>query len=67
MKTLKSLLILAVFAITALSQAQDIKPAEVKKIMKKVADWQIDHYRDNYSRDQPHRPDGLGPQWKPSE
>ncbi|MBD0777624.1 glycoside hydrolase family 88 protein [Maribacter sp. ANRC-HE7] len=32
-----------------LSQAQDIKPAEVKKIMKRVADWQLDHFQDLYS------------------
>lgn len=38
-------------------QAQDIKPQEVKKIMKKVADWQIDHFSDIYSnRTQPHHP-----------
>jgi len=35
--------------------AQEIKPAEVKQIMKKVADWQIDHFNDCFSnRKTPH-------------
>ncbi len=39
------------------SYAQDIKPAEVKKEMKRVADWQIEHFRDSYSgRKKPHHP-----------
>lgn len=37
--------------------AQDIKPDEVKKEMKRVADWQIEHFRDSYSgREQAHHP-----------
>ena len=56
MKTSKIFIMVAAFAITTLTQAQDIAPTEVKKIMKKVADWQIDHYRDSYSRDEPHHP-----------
>ncbi len=37
-----------------LSFTQDIKPNEVKNIMKKVADWQIMHINDAYSNDKPH-------------
>ncbi|MEM6641436.1 MAG: glycoside hydrolase family 88 protein [Bacteroidota bacterium] len=36
--------------------AQEINPAEVQAIMKKVADWQIEHFREAYSRKQPHHP-----------
>lgn len=39
------------------SYAQDIKPAEVKKEMKRVADWQIQHFTDAYSNKKvPHHP-----------
>ena len=39
------------------SFAQDIKPADVKKDMKRVADWQIQHFMDTYSnRKVPHHP-----------
>lgn len=38
-----------VFSTVNVSQAQEIKPADVKAIMKKVADRQIDHFRDLYS------------------
>lgn len=41
--------ILFIFSAVNISQAQKIKPAEVKSIMKKVADRQIDHFRDLYS------------------
>jgi rhamnogalacturonyl hydrolase YesR len=57
MKFLKIIMVLAAFAMAPLSQAQEIKPAEVKKIMKKVADRQIEHYRDTYSgHEKPHHP-----------
>jgi rhamnogalacturonyl hydrolase YesR len=56
MKTSKIFIVVALVAMATLSQAQDIKPAEVKEVMQKVADWQIDHYLDSYSRDQPHHP-----------
>jgi len=57
MRTSKIFLTLAVLAITTLSQAQDIIPSEVKKVMEKVADWQMDHFQGLYSgRDQPHHP-----------
>jgi len=37
--------------------AQDINPLEVKKQMKRVADWQIEHFSDTYSnRKDPHHP-----------
>lgn len=39
----------------AIISAQDIKPVQVKKDMKRVADWQIEHYKDNFSgRKKPH-------------
>ena len=38
------------FLVTAnILQAQQIKPGEVKAVMKKVADWQMEHFRDTYS------------------
>lgn len=38
-------------------QAQNIKPKAVKQTMKKVADWQIDHFKDTYSnKNKPHHP-----------
>ncbi len=53
----KIILMLALVAITGLSQAQKIKPTEVKQVMQKVADWQIEHYRDLFSgRTKPHHP-----------
>ncbi len=57
MKTSKIFMVVALVAIATLSHAQDIKPAEVKKVMQKVADWQIDHYDGLYSgHDKPHHP-----------
>ncbi len=36
-------------------EAQKIKPKKVVKMMRKVADWQMDHFRDTYSgREKPH-------------
>ena len=50
-------MVFAVFAIATLSQAQEIKPTDVKKVMKKVADWQIEHFHDLYSgHKKPHHP-----------
>ena len=51
MKTLKDIAVFVVFAIATVTQAQEIKPLEVKKVMGKVADWQIEHYQDS-----PHHP-----------
>ena len=57
MRTLKIFMTVAVFAIANLSQAQEIKPIEVKKAMEKVADWQIEHIADLYSEyKKPHHP-----------
>lgn len=58
MNKLKILLALTVFALTlSTTQAQEIKPAEVKQVMKQVADWQIEHVNDLYSgRNKPHHP-----------
>jgi len=56
MRTTRICMMLAVFALVTLSRAQDIKPVEVKTVMEKVADWQIEHYRDTYSRKKPHHP-----------
>lgn len=56
MKALQLFLALILFGFTSI-QAQEIKPAEVKAVMEKVADWQIDHFRDSYSgRSKPHHP-----------
>ncbi|MCK0190424.1 glycoside hydrolase family 88 protein [Arenibacter sp. F20364] len=45
------------FAISSLSQAQEIKPSEVINVMEKVADWQIDNYEGLYSgHEKPHHP-----------
>jgi rhamnogalacturonyl hydrolase YesR len=56
MRKITLLTLLSLFAFSILSHAQNPKPAEVKKVMKKVADWQIDHYSDAYSREKPHHP-----------
>ena len=58
---MKNLLIVLsiIFTLSSISSthAQKIKPQEVKKIMKKVADWQIDHFGDSYSgKEKPHHP-----------
>ena len=49
MNTFKILPILLLFAITNVLHGQDIKPSEVKEVMERVADWQIEHYSDSYS------------------
>lgn len=54
---MKILKIVMVFAIANLLPAQEIKPTDVKKIMEKVADWQIEHFQDLYSgHEKPHHP-----------
>jgi unsaturated rhamnogalacturonyl hydrolase len=51
-----SAVVLLLFTFTY-NHAQDIKPDEVKTIMKQVADWQIEHFSDNYSgHKRPHHP-----------
>jgi len=50
-------LVLIVVLLNHISFAQPIEPEEVKKDMKRVADWQIEHFRDTYSnRKEPHHP-----------
>ncbi|WP_405414837.1 glycoside hydrolase family 105 protein [Maribacter sp. Asnod1-A12] len=57
MKIFKIFMVAAIFTIATLSQAQDIKPTDVKKVMEKVADWQIKHFHDLYSgHTKPHHP-----------
>lgn len=48
------LLLFALFALPAHSQLPS--PQEVKALMKRVADWQIAHYRDSYTYKEPHHP-----------
>ena len=48
-----------VFAVLFLSvnivEAEEINPEEVKNVMKRVADWQIEHFNDSYSgKEKPH-------------
>ena len=51
------IVILAIFAFSNIITAQEIKPQAVEEIMEKVADWQIEHFRDTYSgREKPHHP-----------
>lgn len=57
MNICKSFVLVALIATTSISNAQDIDPAEVKSAMKKVADYQITHFRDTFSgREEPHHP-----------
>lgn len=50
------LLVVALMVVSTISvEAQSIKPRKVKKAMKQVAEWQMEHFRDTYSgRDKPH-------------
>lgn len=52
----KLVLLCVVGFFSFVSFGQDIKPEEVKKDMKRVADWQIDHFNHSYSKDKPHHP-----------
>jgi rhamnogalacturonyl hydrolase YesR len=56
MKGIKIIAAIFAFLFAHGSQAQNIKPDDVKEIMKRVAEWQMDHYRDSYSRNKPHHP-----------
>ncbi len=38
------------------SYSQDFSPGDIKAVMKKVADWQIEHYRDAYTNNEVHHP-----------
>jgi len=57
MKLLKKITVIALFAIIINVQAQDVKPREVKEVMERVADWQIEHIHNLYSGyKEPHHP-----------
>ncbi len=43
-----------VFLIPNISEAQEINPEDVRDVMKQVADWQIEHFDEPYTRDKPH-------------
>lgn len=55
MKRLNFIIVVGALVITSLLQAQDIKSDEVKEVMTKVADWQIEHFQDA-SEKKPHPP-----------
>ncbi|WP_066631529.1 glycoside hydrolase family 88/105 protein [Labilibacter marinus] len=55
MKNLKSTLVILLAVLCNVAYAQEIKPQEVKQHMKRVADWQIEHFNECYSgRKNPH-------------
>lgn len=54
MRILKNILVVVMLLITLISNAQDIKSEDVKKDMKRVADWQIEHFRDTFNNYRPH-------------
>lgn len=56
MKKLKRIILVTLFSCTGILQAQEIVPSEIKKIMEQVADWQINHFNDSYSRNERHHP-----------
>jgi len=59
MKAIKIILCMAALASAVSVKSQDIDPAEVKAVMQKVADWQIEHINGLYSgREAPHHPLG---------
>lgn len=43
-----------IFFNSILAEAQTIKPSAVKKEMIRVADWQIEHFREAYTKKKPH-------------
>lgn len=56
MKCFKNLIVLFLIVVGCFSiQSQSIQPKAVQKEMKRVADWQIAHFKDTYSgREKPH-------------
>ena len=57
MKSIKIIKVFVLIAMASLSEAQEIIPIEVKAVMGKVADWQIEHFDDFYSgRKESHHP-----------
>ncbi|MFK7811751.1 MAG: glycoside hydrolase family 105 protein [Maribacter sp.] len=57
MRTFKIITLLLFLVSSTAIQAQKIKPAEVKNVMKRVADWQIENYKGLFSgHEKPHHP-----------
>ncbi|MDW7692406.1 DUF2264 domain-containing protein [Flammeovirgaceae bacterium SG7u.111] len=54
MKKLTILTLAILLCWVQLSIAQTITPTSVRREMQRVADWQIDHFRDSYSYKSPH-------------
>ena len=55
MKIVKILAFIVCLLFVNFLHAQDISPKKVRAVMKKVADWQIEHIRDTYSNNkEPH-------------
>jgi len=50
--------IMIMLSLNLISSAQQTKPEEVKKVMKRVANWQIKHFDQAYSNPKPHHPLG---------
>lgn len=56
MNTFKSVAVAATVLLCTTAFTQSIKPEEVKKNMKRVADWQIAHFDKPYTFKEPHHP-----------
>lgn len=56
MNRLKITVVVAAVLLCTTASAQLIKPEEVKENMKRVADWQIEHFNEPYTLDKPHHP-----------
>jgi len=57
MNILKSAVVVSTILLCTTTFGQSIKPEEVKKNMKRVADWQIEHFDEPYSLgNKPHHP-----------
>lgn len=56
MKHARIILSIAILLFLSTLGAQEIDPASVREEMKRVANWQIEHYRDAYTNPQPHHP-----------
>ena len=56
-KNIAALLFAAAFCFPSFVKAQEIKPDEVKSLMKRVADWQIENINETHNdRNSPHHP-----------
>lgn len=56
MNRLKSAVVFTTILLCTITFGQSIKPEEVKKNMKRVADWQIEHFDEPYTFKDPHHP-----------